>query len=96
LLYVVFILHFTPSPLSIIYYLTFAVVEHPFTVKITATEFAVVLFSRGELHNSFAVELEVVERAEVGVIVGVSDLYITDEMALYPLALNLLAVWQHQ
>ena len=93
--YVVFILHFTPSPLSIIYYLAFAVVEHPFTVEITPTEFAIVLFSRGELHDPFAVELEVVERAEVGVVVGVSDLYIADEMALYPLALDLFAIRQH-
>ena len=93
--YVVFILHFTPSPLSIIYYLAFAVVEHTFTVEITPTEFAIVLFASGERHDPFAVELEVVERAEVAVVVGVSDLYIADEMALYPLALNLLAVRQH-
>lgn len=65
-------------------------------MEITATEFAIVLFSSGKLHNSFAVELEVVERAEVGVIVGVSDLYIADEVALYPFALELFAVRQHQ
>ena len=64
-------------------------------MEITATEFAIVLFSRGELHDTFAVELEVIERAEVGVIVGVSDLYIADEMALYPFALNLFAVRQY-
>lgn len=95
MLYVVFILHFTPSPLSIVYYLAFAVVEHPFTVEITPTEFAIVLFASGERHDSFAVELEVVERAEVAVIVRVSDLYIADEMALYPFTLDLFAVRQH-
>ena len=95
MLYVVFILHLTPPPLTVIYYLPLAVVKDAFPVEIAATEFAIVLFSCCELHDALAVELEVVEGAEVGVVVGVSDLYIADEMALYPFTLDLFAVWQH-
>jgi hypothetical protein len=48
------------------------------------------------LHDALPVKLEVVERAEIGIVVGVGDLNIADKIALDPLTFDLLAVWQHQ
>ena len=76
MLYESLILHLTPPPLSIIHDLALTVEEDPFTVKIASTKLSLVFLPSCELHNTLAVELEVVKRPEISVVIGVSYLYI--------------------